>query len=75
MIYINNAELEKMFGSSSTITFSTVQVELFWVLAESKMDYLFDQTLCCPNCGSDKVRLTSIFIKTDHEVWDQITKE
>jgi hypothetical protein len=49
--------------------------ELFWVLAESKMDYLFDQTLCCPNCGSDKVRLTSIFIKTDHEVWDQITKE
>ena len=27
MIYINNAELEKIFGSSSTITFSTVQVE------------------------------------------------
>jgi len=49
--------------------------ELFWVLAESKMDYLFDQTLCCPNCGSDKIRVTSIFIKTDHEVWDQITKE
>ena len=49
--------------------------ELFWVLAESKMDYLFDQILRCPNCGSDKIRLTSIFIKTDHEVWDQITKE
>lgn len=49
--------------------------ELFWVLAESKMDYLFDQTLRCPNCGSDKIRLTSIFIKTDHEVWDQINKE
>ena len=49
--------------------------ELFWVLAESKMDYLFDKTLCCPNCGSVKTRVTSIFIKTDHEIWDQITKE
>ena len=27
MIYVNNAELEKIFGSSSNITFSTVQVE------------------------------------------------
>lgn len=49
--------------------------ELFWVLAESKMDYLFDQTLRCPNCGSVKTRVTSIFLKTDHEIWDQITKE
>ena len=29
MIYVNNAELEKIFGSSSNITFSTVQVEIF----------------------------------------------
>ena len=29
MIYVNNAELEKIFGSSSNITFSTVQVESF----------------------------------------------
>ena len=29
MIYVNNAELEKIFGSSSNITFSTVQVEFF----------------------------------------------
>ena len=29
MIYVNNAELEKIFGSSSNITFSTEQVELF----------------------------------------------
>ena len=29
MIYVNNAELEKIFGSSSNITFSTVQVEMF----------------------------------------------
>jgi hypothetical protein len=29
MIYVNNAELEKIFGSSSNITFSTVQVETF----------------------------------------------
>jgi len=49
--------------------------ELFGVLAESKMDYLFDQTLRCPNCGSVKTRVTSIFIKTDHEIWDRITKE
>lgn len=49
--------------------------ELFWVLAESKMDYLFDKTLRCPYCGSEKTRVTSIFIKTDHEIWDQITKE
>ena len=28
MIYVNNAELEKIFGSSSNITFSTVQVEI-----------------------------------------------
>ena len=32
MIYVNNAELEKIFGSSSNITFSTVQVELFLLL-------------------------------------------
>ena len=38
--------------------------ELFGVQVESKMDYLFDQILRCPNC----------VIKTDHEVWDQINK-
>ena len=63
------------FGRGKRYVKCTECGELFWVLAESKMDYLFDQTLCCPNCGSDKIRLTSIFIKTDHEVWDQITKE
>ena len=63
------------FGRGKRFVKCTECGELFWVLAESKMDYLFDQTLCCPNCGSDKIRLTSIFIKTDHEAWDQITKE
>ena len=63
------------FGRGKRYVKCTECGELFWVLAESKMDYLFDQTLCCPNCGSDKIRVTSIFIKTDHEVWDQITKE
>ena len=32
MIYVNNAELEKIFGSSSNVTFSTVQVEQFCTL-------------------------------------------
>ena len=32
MIYVNNAELEKIFGSSSNITFSTVQVENFFFI-------------------------------------------
>ena len=63
------------FGRGKRYVKCTECGELFWVLAESKMDYLFDQALCCPNCGSDKIRLTSIFIKTDHEVWDQINKE
>lgn len=63
------------FGRGKRYVKCTECGELFWVLAESKMDYLFDQTLCCPNCGSVKTRVTSIFIKTDHEVWDQINKE
>lgn len=30
-VWVNNAELEKIFGSSSNITFSTVQVETIYV--------------------------------------------
>ena len=63
------------FGRGKRYVKCTECGELFWVLAESKMDYLFGKILRCPNCGSVKTRLTSIFIKTDHEIWDQITKE
>jgi Zn finger protein HypA/HybF involved in hydrogenase expression len=62
------------FGRGKRYVKCTECGELFGVQVESKMDYLFDQILRCPNCGSDKIRLTSIFIKTDHEVWDQINK-
>jgi hypothetical protein len=37
MIYVNNAELEKIFGSSSNITFSTVQVKKVWKIQKNSV--------------------------------------